>query len=88
MWAQRIVAVVLIGLWVAGWFLGHGRAFADEPVPAKPEPTPVKPEWVRQSWSLRRSNHTQRGVTQSLRRRHDILQTGARPRKPTPHPQP
>lgn len=46
MWAQRMVSVVVIGLWLSGWFLVHGLAVASEQVPTKPESTPVKPESV------------------------------------------
>jgi len=46
MWAQRMVPVVVIGLWLSGWFLGYGLAVANEQAPAKSESTPVKPESV------------------------------------------
>ena len=46
MWVRRMVHVVLIGLLLSGWSLGHDRAVANEPVPAKPEPAPIKPESV------------------------------------------
>jgi sulfatase modifying factor 1 len=43
MWARWMVPVVVIGLVLAGWSLGHGLALADEPVPVKPEPVSPKP---------------------------------------------
>ncbi len=46
MWAQRMVPVVLIGFLWSGWSLSHDRAVANEYVPAKPEPGPVKPESI------------------------------------------
>ena len=46
MWDRRIVLVLVIGLWLSGWFLGHGPAVANEQIPAKPESTPIKPESV------------------------------------------
>ena len=46
MWDRRMVLVLVIGLWLSGWFLGHGPAVANEQIPAKPESTPIKPESV------------------------------------------
>jgi formylglycine-generating enzyme len=43
MGARWMVSVVVIGLSLA---LGHGRAVANEPVPANPEAVPVRPESV------------------------------------------
>ena len=45
MWARRMIPVMLIGL-LLGLSLGNGLAVANEQVPAKPEPAPVKPESV------------------------------------------
>jgi sulfatase modifying factor 1 len=44
--ARRMVPVVVIGLLLLEFSMGHGQAIADEPISPTAEPAPVKPESI------------------------------------------
>ncbi len=86
--ARRMVPVVVIGLLLLEFSMGHGRAMADEPIRPQQSQPPSSLNRFPRSRSPRLSNRAQQGETQSRRRRRDLRQTGARPRRPAalPHP--